>query len=44
MFQKILTKEQYWKEKTNMETFIIEVQDEVPLTQSNNKEDFNIYI
>ena len=44
MFQKILTKEQYWKEKTNMETFIIEVQDEVPLTQSNNKEDSSIYV
>ena len=44
MFQKILTREQYWKEKTNMETFIIEVQDEVPLTQSNNKEDSIIYV
>ena len=44
MFQKILTKEQYWKEKTNMEIFIREVQDEVPLEQQDSKTSIILYV
>ena len=44
MFQKILIKIQYWKGKTNMETFIQEGQDEVPLTKSIYQKNSILYV